>query len=127
MSTKNQSYNPTIDPGTGDYVITKGDTVPDYTLKFPAYVRMKVQRKKWLYAPDDNYGADFYKVLKRSFNTPRVLETMTAKALQPLIDDKRATEISAFSSPQSRNMCNIEVSIVEANRSIQTFEFNPVE
>lgn len=127
MTKTNQSYNPTIDPRTGDYEIEKGDTVPDYSLQFAAYVRMKVQRKRWLYAPDDKYGADFYKVQKRSFNTPRVLETMTSKALQPLIDDKRATEITAFSKPQARNMCNIEVSIIEANRTLQTFEFNPVE
>ncbi len=127
MTTDNRSYNPTIDPSTGDYVIEKGDTVKDYTLKFPAYVRMKVQRKRWLYAPDDNYGADFFKVLKRSVNTPRVLEQMTNKALQPLIDDKRAVEISSFSRPLTRNMCNIEVNILEANRTLQTFEFNPVE
>lgn len=127
MSKTTQTYNPTINPRTGDYEIEKGDTVPDYSVQFAAYVRMKVKRKLWLYAPDDSYGSDFYKVLKRSFNTPRVLETMTAKALQPLIDDKRASEITAFSKPLTRNMCNIEVSIVETNRTIQTFEFNPVE
>lgn len=123
---KNKTYNPLINPGTGDYVVTNGDTVQDFTLQFPAYLRLKVQRKKWLYAPDNNYGADFYKILKRSSNTPKVLETVAVKALQPLIDDGRAKEITAESMPQARNICNIEVNILEANNYLQTFEFNPV-
>ena len=124
---KNKTYNPLINPGTGDYVIENGDTVQDFTLLYPAYVRMKTQRKKWLYAPDDTYGSDLYKVKKRGNNTPRLLESITTKTLQPLIDDGRATEIAVFSKPLSRNMCNIEITILEVNNSIQTFEFNPVE
>lgn len=124
---KNKAYNPLINPGTGDYVIEKGDTVQDFSLQFAAYVRMKVKKKKWLYAPDNNYGSDIYKVLKRGNNTPRLLETLSFKALEPLILDGRAKEVTAFSKPLSRNNCNIEINILEVNNSIQTFEFNPVE
>lgn len=123
----NKSYNPLLDPGTGDYVITNGDTVKDFSLQYAAYVRMKVQRKNWLYAPDAKFGSDIHKVLKRGNNTPRLLETMAYQAMQPLLEDGRAKEITTVSRPLSRNNCNLEINILEANNAIQTFQFNPVE
>lgn len=121
-----KTYNPLIDPGTGDYVIENGNTVKDYSTQFPAYVRLKTQRKRWLYAPDNNYGSDFYKVSRLGKDTPRLLETITTKALQPLIDDKRAREIGAICSVVNRNQTSIEIQIIEANNEIKTFEFSPV-
>lgn len=125
--TNAKNYNPLLDPRTKDYVIVQGNTVKDYTLQFAAYVRLMVQKKTWLYATDESFGSDLAKVKKRSGNTPRLLESITTKALQPLLDDNRAKDIVIVSKPQARNMCNIVVSILEANNQIQQFEFNPVE
>ena len=121
-----KTYNPLINPRTGDYVIEKGDTVQDFGLQFPAYLRLKVQKKAWMYAPDTKYGSDFSRIKKRQSNTPAILERIAESALAPLISDGRATRVTATSMPQAHNICNLEIEIAETKNTIQTFEFSPV-
>lgn len=83
-----------INPATGDYEMENGAPIPSESLKYPAYYRMKVSRNQWLYAPDPNYGSDFYLAKKRSgLGSNQGLVSIGEKALQPLIDDGRAASV----------------------------------
>lgn len=105
-----------IDPKTGDYVMTNGAPVESTSLIYPAYYRLKVERTQWLYAPDVNYGSDFYTIKKRFTATDaNVLTNLAERALQPMIDDGRASVIDAtFLAPKSINDSELQVDITDA-------------
>lgn len=117
-----------INPSTGDYVMTNGAPVDDTALIYPAYYRLKVQRTQWLYAPDTKYGSDFYTIKKR-FNPNDVnpLANIAAVALQPMIDDGRATDVEAtYLAPKSLNDTQLSVVITDAQGQPQTLNLPAV-
>lgn len=110
-----------MDPQKKDYVMVKG--APDQTdsLTIPAYIRMKVKRDTWMYAPDQRYGSNFYKVVKRnSSQDATFLENLAAEALQPIIDDGRATEITVNTVIAQRSNVGMQVDITDADNQEQT-------
>lgn len=105
-----------IDPSTGDYLMTNGAPVESEDLAIPAYYRLKVRRGQWMYAPDDEYGSDFWTV-KKHFRPNEVnsLTDIGLKALQPMVDDGRAADIEAsFGSSVGRNDSQINFKITDA-------------
>lgn len=111
-----------IDPKTGDYLMTKGAPVDDSSLIYPAYYRLKVKRTQWLYAPNDQYGSDFYTIKKR-FNPGDVnpLANIGAVALQPIIDDGRASDVDVtYRTSQSLNDTQLSAVITDAQGQPQT-------
>lgn len=105
-----------IDPKTGDYIMQGGSPKQTDSLRIPAYFRLKTQRTRWLYAPDDKFGSDFYAVTKRqSTRDSSQIETIAATALQPLADDGRAAEITVETQVVARQGVGLKVEIVEAN------------
>lgn len=117
-----------IDPKTGDYLMTNGAPVDDPSLIYPAYYRLKTERTKWLYAPDNLYGSDFYTVKKRfSVNDVNPLNNLAKRALQPMLTDKRAKNVSAtFLTPAGRNDVELSVTIVDSQGKPQTLNLPPV-
>lgn len=114
------SNNWRIDPMKKDYALING--APDQTdsLTIPAYIRMKVHRSKWLYAPDATYGSNFHAVQKRnSTEDASFLENMAADCLQPLLDDGRAREITVTTELVTRNNVGMKIEIVDANNQKQ--------
>lgn len=96
--------------------MTNGAPVEDDSLIYPAFYRLKIKRTQWLYAPDDNYGSDFYTV-KKHFrpNAINALTDIALKALQPLEDDNRASSIDAsFLPSQGRNDAQLSINITDA-------------
>jgi phage gp46-like protein len=101
-----------IDPNSGDYIMTNGAPVDDPNLIYPAYYRLKINRLQWLYAPDTKYGSDFYKVKKNITTKPQTsLETIAARALQPIVDSGRATNINVTVTGVARSGVALECDI----------------
>lgn len=125
--TQKKNYSNLIDPVTGDYEIVNGNLVRDESLKFAAYARLKIQRTKWMYAPDSDYGSNFGLVKKRSNNASPMLQNIAEKALQPLIDDGRAVDITVDVLPsQGRHDAQLEISITDKNQQVMKFDYQPV-
>ncbi len=114
-----------IDPTTGDYVMTQGKPVDSADLKFPAYYRLKIKRQKWMYAPDSKYGSDYYKVTRNYTTKPQTaLEKIAARALQPIVDDGRATNIAVTVSGVSRNGVAVDCAITSGQNTLSTLTLN---
>ena len=109
------SQNWDLDPSTGDYVMEGGSPVNTESLTIPAYIRLKVKRGTWLYAPDATYGSDLYLIKKRrTTQSPTNVETAAAAALQPLLDDGRASEIDVTAIVATRNAVGLQTTIIDA-------------
>jgi phage gp46-like protein len=117
-----------INPKTGDYVMTNGAPVDDPSLIYPAYYRIMTKRTRWLYAPDDSFGSDLYTIKKR-FNPGDVspLANIVDAALQPMIDDGRATDVeTTYLAPQSLYDTQLSVQITDAQGQPQTLNLPAV-
>lgn len=113
-----------IDPASGDYLQENGQPVNTESLKLPAYYRLKTKRKMWMYAPDDKYGSDFFKIQKRSTTQNNSkLETIASRALQPLVDSGRASNIVVTTTQTSRQGVAMECDITDAQGQVQTVTF----
>jgi phage gp46-like protein len=113
-----------LNPATGDYVLSKGAPVQSDALLVPAYVRLKTRRSQWLYAPDSNYGSDFYTVKKRPTESGnQQLENIAVQALQPMIDDGRALQVTAQVVTGNRNSAGMNIEIIDASGGAQETTF----
>lgn len=110
-----------IDPKTGDYKMTGGAPIQTDSLKIPAYYRLKIKRAGWLYAPADDYGSDFHTVKKRrTSDDASLIEAIAARALQPMVDDGRASTITIATTVVARNAVGLETEIFDARGRIET-------
>lgn len=116
-----------VDPKTGDYLSTNGSPTNSEDLRIPAFYRLKIHRQGWMYAPDPNYGSDYYLLRKRHKpSDARSIETIGSKALQPIIDDGRATDISMTTTLTTRNGTTLETLITDASGVEQELNLNPI-
>lgn len=113
-----QNWN--LDPKTGDYVLIGGSPEQTNSLQIPAYIRLKTPRTRWLYAPDERYGSDFYTLQKRqTTRDSSLVETVAANALQPIVDDGRAQTIEVETTVLARNAIGLQTEILTADGSIE--------
>lgn len=113
-----------IDPNTGDYILDGGQPENVTTMDLPAYYRLKTKRKQWLYSPNDKYGADFFKIVKRTTTGGNgIIESIAARALQPLVDSGRALSVTVTTTSTSRHGVAVQANIVDAegNNTIADF------
>lgn len=116
-----------IDEKTGDYLQVGGAPVETDSLRVPAYIRLKTKRTQWLYAPNENYGSDFYRLQKRQTNRDTsVVENIAARGLQPLLDDGRAQRIDIDFDAVTRNAVGIKTKIVSASGKAEELNLNPL-
>lgn len=113
-----------IDPATGDYLQKDGRPVNTNSLRLPSYYRLKTKRKQWQYAPNDKFGADFFKIVKNSNQTPSQVETVGGRALQPIVDDGRALTIDVTTKQTSRHGISLTTAITDAEGNVETVTFN---
>lgn len=114
-----------MDPKKGDYVMSGGSPEQTDSLQVPAYFRLKIKRKKWLYAPDDKYGSDYYTIVKRpANNAAQVLENVGIAALKPLTDDGRANRIDVSADSVTRNGASLTTTITDASGQPETVTFS---
>lgn len=113
-----------LDPEKGDYLMQGGSPKQTDSLKVPAYFRLKVKRNRWMYAPDRDYGSDYYTVAKRpSSNANTRLENIGAVALQPLVDDGRASSVELNVVQNTRNNVGLQVKVVDASGEEESMLF----
>ncbi len=117
----------TINPNINDYVLQNGQPVQTDSLTIPAYFRLIIPRTQWMYAPDTNYGADFY-LIKKLSSTQNVgtVEATAAAALQPIVDDGRSSGINVTTQVLTRGGVGMEVDITDARGQIQETIIVPI-
>ncbi len=113
-----------VNPATGDYVMENGSPQPSLELIYPAFTRLTVKRGTWLYAPDDQFGADFFLVKKRSTQGDNGgLLNIARKALQPILDDNRASDVSAEfedAGAVNRSAIALKIDLLDSQGNVQT-------
>lgn len=114
-----------LDPKTGDYVVENGKPVTDDTLLTSAYIRTKTQRGNWMYAPDQNYGSEFFKSHARIRDVV-VLEEIQRKALEPMVKDGRAKSVTVRATDVARGAAGLTSVIVDDRGKPEIFSFNPI-
>lgn len=112
------------DPKTGDYIMTGGapKLTAENDLRIPAYHRLKIQRRRWLHAPDSSYGSSLADVKKNSSGAVQLTQTLAEQALAPIVEDKRATTATAEVTDQTRDGIAFTASLVDANDHVQSID-----
>lgn len=114
-----------IDPQKRDYVLEKGAPKQTDSLRIPAYVRLKTRRGEWMYAPDTSFGSTFHLQKKRVTSVGNsVVEDIAADALQPIVDDGRASEISITAETKTRNNVGMSAEITDAVGRVERLTFS---
>ena len=121
-----RSYSWLIDPTTHDYLLEKGSPIKDKSLKFPAYARLRITRGSWLYAPDADYGNDLNLITRQSKASGPLIENVMTRALQPMIDDGRATAIDLEPAGNARFGESITLTITDAEERNLSLTLDPV-
>lgn len=87
---------PQRDMQTGDYQIDdQGKMVMTDSLGPAIRTRLRTHRNGWLYAPDAQYGSDFYEYKRRRSVqiSDGLAESLTQRALAPMVNDGRMAEL----------------------------------
>lgn len=112
---------------TGDYLMRGGSPIETDSLRIPAYNRLKVRRLGWLYAPDEQYGSDFFRLQKRQTNRDTsAVENIAGRGLQPILDDGRAQRIDVDFDAVARHGVGIKVKLVSASGKTEELNLNPL-
>lgn len=114
-----------IDPRTGDYIMERGSPVEDDSLITPAIIRLKVQRQRWLHAPNSKYGSEFYASHVR-VKTTAELEKIGSQALQPLVDDGRAQNVDVQTTAAQRGGIALNIEITNSLGQPEVLTFTPL-
>lgn len=114
-----------IDSTTGDFMISNGQPVNEYTLLTAAYIRLKAPRLNWMYAPDTTYGSDYYSSHRRINNYVQLEQYGTA-ALTPLVNQNRAQSISVVTTAAQRGFVTQQATIINNSGQPEVLTFNPV-
>lgn len=117
-----------LNPESGDYVVDdQGKPVIDNSLKVPAYIRLRAPRTQWMYAPDVNYGSDFYQgKLKHNPESRKTVELIAQRALQALMTDGRARQIIVDTVTQSRFSLGFRTVILDIQGQRDDFSITPI-
>lgn len=114
-----------INPDTGDYVMEGGAPKQTNSLRVPAYIRLKTPRGGWMYAPNETYGSEFRSIQKRlsTVNSSNV-EGAAARALMPLANDGRASEIDISLNGTSRHGVGLNVTLRDQRGQIEQLQLS---
>jgi phage gp46-like protein len=116
-----QNWN--IDPNKKDYVLERGSPQQTDSLTIPAYIRLKTRRGSYMYAPDDRFGSEFHLQKKRRTSVDNSsVEDLAAAAVQPIVDDGRASEILIEAEVKNRNNVSFTTKIIDQEGSVDTLE-----
>lgn len=118
-----------INPHTKDYVVDQktGKPQEDTGLRTPAYFRLTIPRQRWLYAPDNQYGSDFFELKKNitsSFGS-RVTDVAT-RALRQFIQETRALDVEVELVERSRHGAGLNIRILENPQTDEDIFFIPI-
>lgn len=115
------------DQATGDYVmgtgINAGKPAIDTSLAPPTRTRLRAHRGKWMHAPDDKWGSDFYTYNRRKSTdfSDGLGESIANKALQPMVDDGRIDNLEAATQFTQRGGVAVKVTLLDRQQQ-QTYD-----
>lgn len=116
-----------INPVTGDYDQKNGAPVVTEKLTIPAYIRLRAKRTTWMYAPDNKWGSNFYLQKKRKTSQdPSFFENLAADALQPIVDDGRASSVTVTTTVSTRGGMGMETEVVDATGKVEKIVIDPI-
>lgn len=108
----------------GDYVNDGGSPEQSNSLRTPAFIRMKTPQGAWMYAPDAAYGSKLNRLRVRQSNVDvAAVENAALEALQPMLDDGRASSVVIDFDASARSGIGVKTKIVQANGSSEDFNF----
>lgn len=118
-----------INPHSKDYEVDQntGKPIEDTGLRTPAFFRLRIPRQRWLYAPDNQYGSDFFDLKKNitsSFGSRLV--DVAARALQQFLDESRATDVEIEIVERSRHGAGLNIRILENPQTDEDIFFIPI-
>lgn len=112
-----------IDPTTRDYVMEDGAPVETDSLLVPAFHRLRIQQGSWMYQPDDRYGSRFSVFKKRETGGDMSdIENVALIALQPILDDGRASQIGVEATSATRHTVGLKAVVIKARGTFDQFE-----
>lgn len=112
-----------LDPTTRDYVLANGSPVETDSLLVPAYHRLRIQQGTWMYQPDANYGSRFSRLKKRvTGGDASEVENIALLALQPMMDDGRASSVTVEAVVSTRNAVGLKTAIYKSRGTFEQFE-----
>ena len=117
-----------IDAETRDYETDdQGRPVIDKGLKTPAFVRLRTPRTRWMYAPNDRYGSDYYTVRKNlTTSDGSNLVNIGEQALAPLVEDQRAAQVDGSVVERTRHGALVKFALVDATGEAEETLIVPV-
>lgn len=121
----NESWK--LDPATKDYEQEGGSPVIDRSLRMPAYFRIMTPRTRWLYAPNTRYGSDFWAHrAKQSSTEPSQVEGIADRALRPIIEDGRASDIEVEAISSGRQYNQLKATLTDDSGEETDLMLNPI-
>ncbi|WP_321883606.1 phage GP46 family protein [Burkholderia cepacia] len=110
-----------LNPTTGDYTGTRTQSLANA-------VYLRLQTPLGSYWSDPNLGSRLHE-LQREKDTPRVRRLAiqyAEQALQPLIDDRRATQITVDTTDYQPGWMALLIAVMDSTGSVQHFK-HPVK
>lgn len=117
----------TIDTVTKDYIPLNGQIQNSNQLEAQIYQLIQTPKTKWLYAPDSNYGSDFYTLLnqRQRLSKSQILQLVTS-ALDPLTSTGELTLTSLTVPVLTLGTVNIDIEGVDSSGEKVKFTINPL-
>lgn len=115
------------DEATGDYVMQEGadagKPLMDSTLAPPIRTRLRAHRGEWMHAPNKKFGSDFHTYRRRKSVefSDGLAESISIKAIQPLVDDHRADNLEATTQFTQRGGVAVKVTLLDRQKQ-QTYD-----
>lgn len=104
------------DMTSGDYAVgDDGKPLLDTSLAPALRCRLRCHRKKWLYAPDANFGSDFFTYNRRKSTTfsDALAENIANKAIQPMVQDGRADNVTVLTESAQRGGVALSITLTD--------------
>lgn len=98
---------PLLDPATRDWIITKGRLEDDET--HASTVLWLLDHHRGTSAAYPDVGSRFWTIRKILPNTPRTVEIMAFEALNPLIRDRKITNVEAAARRAGQVLIELKV------------------
>lgn len=118
------------DQATGDYVEDESTGKPTTTEGLGPAIRTRIRahRGRWMYAPNPEWGSDFYAYKKKKSIDFRdgLGESIATKALEPLVNDGRADNIEVETQFSNRGGVAYGVRLLDRKKRVEYTVTTPI-
>ena len=117
------------DPSNGDYVVVNGSPVRTNSPTVPAFIRTKVPRAAWLYAPNNKYGSNVAKITRftgKRNGAATAIESAVAQSIEPMVELGEIQDSSVTAIDANRNGVQVKIVLLDINGQEQELILRPV-